>query len=690
MTMNVISMDGREEVRRVKQSPTKDVVADLSTTNSSHDTKKKRTWKKPKDKPMRPLSAYNMFFQNQRERIVAGKEGDPTPEEIESSVLKMLKSKTRGPKRRQDRITHNQISFGDLARKIAANWKTINPKCKAIYDHYAAKERVRYKKEVVLWKEKKEREHDDALLSKRNNLLHSSTSLNDTVRSMSSSIATMTASLTSSFESPLDSMQHQFQRVFHGSNHSGGNGNGNQSMEIGDDVVQRQQDILRKQMGFIGNKPHARIGTGGNDIVSRQLPNPGRLGDGSQGFRYAGDGGANGMNAMMGAKSPNPNPMLSFGESFHSTRGNQQLQHTNYQEQSLMNLQQQQLEQLRQLQEARKASSRLSNMKTCASAFFEDVESPAKIGGNGRPDFAAPGQSSHAKVTISQIMSMEQSNRAQYRQIEGITMELERLKQQERQMQHDVTDQHPSTANAGLEPESMFGASMGGARTDPMNAATNYNSNSNNSPSEFSNSGINNNNFSLPSIESSHRSGYDRTADGRFTETIFPVGAGAGSNNLGGQFPSLANTFHANGMGRNGQGQLQQQQQQQNHLLFAGSGGGSLGNGGNFGMSNSFHGVGRGLANDAFAPNANLQGSFGSDGSGRGENSRNPQLRFQNRNEPMASYLPLEDSNSNDGMQQRQNQQIQNQQRDALGGLLPIQGTKTTDQDGDLNSMFGL
>mmetsp|Transcript_9139 Transcript_9139/g.21721 ORF Transcript_9139/g.21721 Transcript_9139/m.21721 type:complete len:685 (+) Transcript_9139:193-2247(+) len=684
MTMNVLSMDGREEVRRVKQSPTKGVVADLSTTTSSHDTKKKRTWKKPKDKPMRPLSAYNMFFQNQRERIVAGKEGDPTPEEIESSVLKMLQSKTRGPKRRQDRITHNQISFGDLARKIAANWKTINPKCKAIYDHYAAKEKVRYKKEVVLWKEKKEREHDDALLLKRNSLLHSSTSLNDTVRSMSSSLATMTASLTSSFESPLDSMQHQFQRGFHGSN-SGGNGN--QSVEIDDDVVQRQQDILRKQMGFIGNKPHARIGTGGNDIVSRQLPNPGRLGDGSQGFRFPGDGGANGVNAMMGAKSPNPNPLLSFGESFHSPRGNQQQQHSNYQEQSLMNLQQQQLQQLRQLQEARKATSRLSNMKTCASSFFEDVESPAKLG-NGRPDFPAPGQSSHAKVTMSQIMSMEQSNRAQYRQIEGITMELERLKQQERQMQHDATDQHPSTANAGLEPESMFGASMGGARTNQMNAATNYN---NNNPSEFSSNGINrnNNNFSLPSIESSHRSGYDRTADGRFTESIFPVGAGAGSNNLGGQFPSLPNTFHANGMGGNGQGPLQQQQQQ-NHPLFAGPAGGNLGNSVNFGMSNSFHGVGRGLANDAFTPPTNLQGSFGSDGSGRGENSQIQQLRFQSRNEPMPSYLPLEDGNSNDGMQQRQTQQIQNQQRDALGGLLPIQGTKTIDPDGDLHSMFGL
>merc|ERR1712134_154712 len=171
-----------------------------------------------------------MFFQNQRERIVARKTGDPTPEEIQQSVIKMLTSKTRGPKRRQDRISHGQISFGDLARTIAAKWKAIDPKLKAIYNHYAAQEKVRYKKEVVIWKEKKEREHDAAIAAKQSSLLSSSncSSYNDSMVSMSSSI-------TSAMSTSMSTSYNLSESI---------NSYGGSSMQVNDDVVQRQQDIL--------------------------------------------------------------------------------------------------------------------------------------------------------------------------------------------------------------------------------------------------------------------------------------------------------------------------------------------------------------------------------------------------------------------------------------------------------------
>lgn len=390
----------------------------VSKATSNPDSKKKRSWKKPKDKPMRPLSAYNMFFQNQRERIVAGKTDDPTPEEIQQSVVKMLASKTRGPKRRQDRISHGQISFGDLARAIAAKWRAIDPNLKAVYNHYAAQEKVRYKKEVVIWKEKKEREHAATLAGKQNSLLASSASYNDSFVSTSSTITSMSTSYNESMNS---------------------HGGLSLSMQLNDEVVQRQQDILRQQMGFIDNKPTSRIGEGGNDSVSREVPKPEHGGGGdaeSQGFQFPhsfrGDGKSSFMRGEKANTKSNGDSDLQdpYQQLQHQHQHVQRQQHQQQQQQVsqkehiLMQLQQRQLQQLQHLQQARNESSRLSNMPTKTDTFLNSMQ-------QSQAEFPPPSLSTGSNKQLLQD---------QFKELEHITLELNRLKDQERNMQQKIKE----------------------------------------------------------------------------------------------------------------------------------------------------------------------------------------------------------------------------------------------------------
>lgn len=114
---------------------------------------KRRKWKKPKGKPKRPLSAYNLFFKKERERLVNSKA---------------------------------KIGFANMARNIAAKWKTLQDSDKTDFNAKAVKEQERYKVELGKWEQeqaiKKEKEEKEKAKQQKESA--SSSSSNATIEKL--------------------------------------------------------------------------------------------------------------------------------------------------------------------------------------------------------------------------------------------------------------------------------------------------------------------------------------------------------------------------------------------------------------------------------------------------------------------------------------------------------------------------
>ena len=107
---------------------------------SAEATKKKRSkkkWKKPKGKPNRPLSAYNLFFQSQRATLL----GDDVPTDEDERRKKRVHCKT-----------HGKIGFAEMARTIGSMWRNLNPAEKKVFEDRAKEEKDRYVVELAKWK----------------------------------------------------------------------------------------------------------------------------------------------------------------------------------------------------------------------------------------------------------------------------------------------------------------------------------------------------------------------------------------------------------------------------------------------------------------------------------------------------------------------------------------------------------
>jgi hypothetical protein len=88
--------------------------------------------KKPKDMPRRPLSAYNIFFKEERTRLMERTAGEAATED-------------------KDNLPHGKIGFEVLAKTIGKRWKELTPKRMQNFKSLALSDMDRYKAEMDVY-----------------------------------------------------------------------------------------------------------------------------------------------------------------------------------------------------------------------------------------------------------------------------------------------------------------------------------------------------------------------------------------------------------------------------------------------------------------------------------------------------------------------------------------------------------
>lgn len=92
----------------------------------------------PLDRPKRPLSAYNLFFQDERAKLI---QDQPPPGTVGTAY--------RGKRCRR-------ITFSEMGKIIGARWRQIDRTTKRIYEDRAAEEKRQFKIRMNVWRKQQE------------------------------------------------------------------------------------------------------------------------------------------------------------------------------------------------------------------------------------------------------------------------------------------------------------------------------------------------------------------------------------------------------------------------------------------------------------------------------------------------------------------------------------------------------
>eukprot|EP00977_Amphora_coffeiformis_P028826 scaffold37376_cov229-Amphora_coffeaeformis.AAC.2 len=92
----------------------------------------------PTERPKRPLTAYNFFFHDERQKLL---------EELPERRTPGSRKKGRG---------HGKIAFADMAKVISTKWRTISIERMIYYTNLANQDKFRYREQMHAFKQAQE------------------------------------------------------------------------------------------------------------------------------------------------------------------------------------------------------------------------------------------------------------------------------------------------------------------------------------------------------------------------------------------------------------------------------------------------------------------------------------------------------------------------------------------------------